>query len=247
MSFIYILLGLIVGFIGGYAGIGGAPFMVAFLVLVLGIPQLTAQGIVLTMMLGPMSLLGILTMKKEVISQWKDIIIGIISYAFFSYFGALLAFDFGEISLQHYFAYFLVFVAIIELFPHKIFFGEDRKVKNIHPMWIFVIGSMTGIVGGLFGIGAGVLMIPIFIVIFNLEKNYARALSLAILLPPVSIGAFIKYHHEGVIQWKASLLLFISYFLANYFGAKFGSKSKLSVFKKVYAVLLIIIALFYFI
>lgn len=46
-----VIAGIIVGFMGGFAGIGGAPFLVAFLVLVLGYPQLVAQGNVLTVML----------------------------------------------------------------------------------------------------------------------------------------------------------------------------------------------------
>ena len=49
---IYVILGLSVGYIGGYAGIGGGPFLVSFLVLVCGMSQLMAQGNILTMMLG---------------------------------------------------------------------------------------------------------------------------------------------------------------------------------------------------
>jgi len=54
-----IVTGTLVGLLGGFAGIGGAPLMVSFMTLILGFPQLRAQGIVLTMMLGPMSLLGL--------------------------------------------------------------------------------------------------------------------------------------------------------------------------------------------
>jgi len=247
LSFLFILifLGLVVGFIGGYAGIGGAPLMLAFLVLVLGIPQLSAQGIVLTMMLGPMSLLGLLALKEELKKQKKSIFFGVLAYAFFSYFGAVLAFRFGEFHLRQAFAFFLVLVALLEFLPDH-FFTKGKAVENIAPVWIFVIGAITGIVGGLFGIGAGVLMIPIFMIFFRLKKNYARALSLAILLPPVSIGAFLKYAQEGVIYWKEAIVLFFAYFFANYFGAKLGGKARVSFFKKVYASILLVIALFYF-
>jgi len=241
---IYILLGLVIGFVGGYAGIGGSPFMIAFLVLLLGMSQLSAQGTVLTAMLGPMSLLGILTLKDEVSHQWKAIIIGTLSYAFFSYFGAKLAFLFGEVHLRHFFAYFLIFIALLELFSNTFPFGKE-EVDNIKAPWILFVSALTGIIGGLFGIGAGVLMIPIFMIFFHLKKNYARALSLAILLPPVSLGAFIEYLHKGAISWTAVFFLFFSYFFANYFGARLGKVSRKETFRIVYAILLMSIAILY--
>jgi len=242
---VYILLGLAIGYIGGYAGIGGAPFLIAFLVLVCGISQYTAQGSVLTMMLGPMSLLGIMTMKNEVKSQWKSIVIGVLAYAVFSYFGAELAFYFGELSVKKYFALLLILIGIMQLIPQFSKPDYIKKTENIPAWWMFFVGSITGIIGGLFGIGAGVLMVPIFLMGFNMKKNHARALTLAILLPPVSLGAFIKYQQEGAIDWKLVVILFISYFIANYFGAKRGTKADIKTFKKIYAILLIAIAVVY--
>ena len=244
---VVILLGLIVGYIGGYAGIGGAPFMIAFLALVCGVSQYTAQGSVLTMMLGPMSLLGILTMKKEVSAQWKSILIGVITYAVFSYFGAEMAFYFGETHIKKYFAGLLVIIGIMQFFPQFSKPEHIKKTEKIPHIWMALIGIVTGIVGGLFGIGAGVLMVPLFLMVFNLKTTYARALTLAILLPPVSLGAFIKYQQEDAIDWRLVIILFISYFISNYLGAKHGSRAKLSTFKKVYAFLLIAVAAVYFI
>ncbi len=235
---VLLLLGLVVGFIGGYVGIGGAPFMIAFLVLICGIPQLEAQGSVLTMMLGPMSLLGVLTLKEEVKAQWKNISIGFITYALFSYFGAELAFHLGEVDVKHYFAFLLILVAILQLFS-KYLGGNENQVTHIPYKWMLLLGMLTGIIGGLFGIGAGVLMVPIFLAFFKLNKNYARALSLAILLPPVSLGAFLKYNMEGAVDWKIVGLLFVSYFIANYFGTKLGSKSSILYFKIIYTILLL--------
>ncbi len=243
---VIIILGLLIGYVGGYAGIGGAPFMIAFLVLVCGLSQYTAQGTVLTMMLGPMSLLGILTLKDEVKTQWKSILIGVVSYAVFSYFGAEAAFRFGELSVKKYFALLLVIIGILQLFPQLQRAEHIKKLEKIPHQWMLLIGIATGLIGGLFGIGAGVLMVPMFLMIFNMKKNHARALTLAILLPPVSLGAFIKYQNEGAINWLMVVILFVSYFVANYLGAKHGSRANLKNFKRVYAFLLIGIAIVYF-
>ena len=79
--------------------------------------QLAAQGNILTMMLGPMSLLGVASLYDYVKTQWSSIIVGVISYCFFSYFGALGAFYIGEQDLRIYFALLLILIAGIQLFP----------------------------------------------------------------------------------------------------------------------------------
>ena len=147
-----------------------------------------------------------------------------------------------SIYLQKYFAFLLILIALIGLLPIT---KQIKQVEQISSYWMLFIGSSVGIIGGLFGIGAGILMIPIFIIVFHMKKNYARALSLAILLPPVSFGAFVKYYQEGAINWTLAFILFFTYFIANYFGAKLGNKTSLPMFKKIYATILIIIALIY--
>lgn len=246
--YVYIILGLFVGYVGGYAGIGGGPFLVSFLVLVCGFSQLQAQGNILTMMLGPMSLLGVMSLYNYVKQQWLNITIGVFSYCVFSYFGALGAFLIGEQNLKIYFAILLVIIALIQITPllkNKTALKQNTKT-SLFWGWVFILGALTGTIGGLFGIGAGVLMVPILIGSFKMKKEFARALSLAILVPPVSYGAYIKYNLENPIDWNIVIILFSSYFIANYFGAKAGTKASDKRFKIVYSVVLIAIALVYF-
>ena len=244
---IYVMLGLSVGYIGGYAGIGGGPFLVSFLVLACGMSQLMAQGNILTMMLGPMSLLGVLSLYDYVKKQWNSIIVGVLSYCVFSYFGALGAFKVGETNLPIYFAVLLILIAVIQI--NSLLIKKQKtplqEIEQVPLLWIFILSSITGTLGGLFGIGAGVLMVPILTSLFKLKKEFARALSLSILIPPVSYGAFIKYNKELAINWELVLILFFSYFVANYFGTKKGSKASRKTFTSIYSILLISIALIY--
>jgi uncharacterized membrane protein YfcA len=243
-----IFIGLLVGFIGGYAGIGGAPFLVAYLVIIMGYTQLSAQGNVLTVMLGPMSLLGVISLWQSIKTQLKNISIGVITYAFFSYYGAYTAFLIGELKMKILFSMLLFIVAVIQLIPLLISKNKNLNFDRTHisSFWVFILGSLIGFLGGLYGIGAGVLFVPLLISIFKMDKDYARGLSLAILLPPVSLGGFIKYNAEGIIEWDIVFILFVSYFFSNYFGAKFGSKSSTSTFQISYAVILILIGAIYF-
>jgi uncharacterized membrane protein YfcA len=242
---IYVALGLVVGYIGGFAGIGGGPFLVSFLVLYCGMSQLAAQGNVLTMMLGPMSLLGVMSLYGYVKQQWWHIAVGVISYCIFSYFGAELAFYIGETDLKYYFAVLLIIIAVLQFRSYLKKNSKAADKERISIYWIGLLAAVTGVLGGMFGIGAGVLMVPILIGVFKLKKEYARALSLAILIPPVSYGAFLKYNFENPVDWQLVGILFGTYFIANFFGAKMGSKTSGKTFTLAYGVILLSIAIIY--
>ena len=51
-----------------------------------------------------------------------------------------------------------------------------------------ITGFLTGILGGLFGVGGGEIFIPVLIYAFGFSQHAAQGTSLAVLLPNVSQG-----------------------------------------------------------
>merc|ERR1711918_35088 len=90
----------------------------------------------------------------------------------------------------------------------------------------------------------GVLKVPIFTECFGITKDDARTMSLLILLPPVSVGAVIKYAMEDDIDWYMTLALFLLYLISNYPGAKAGLKASTAVFKMVMGMCLFVLGIF---
>ena len=249
----FVALGAAVGFAGGYAGIGGAPFLVVGLALLLGYDQHVAQGTVLAVMLGPMSLPAVIVMWDRVKLLKREIFIGVACYAIISYFGAQIAYAMDAKQLQILFGAFLFALGLRYVLKYKssIFStSESADIENtpivaeLNPNGPTVLGGVLpftipiivilscikGAVGGMFGIGAGVLMVPAFISLCGLHKDDARALSLAILLPPVSIGAALEYEANDGIVWPTALVIFVVYFATNAIGAKLGRKHDTSQF-----------------
>ncbi len=219
--FLYVIYGLIIGFVGGYAGISGAPILIVFLTLISGFSQHLAQGTSLAIMLGPMSFMGVWYMRDILKKYIKHAIVGFILYALFSYVGGWMAYQFDSQSLKRIFSVFIFIIGVVYVFRSlKTNVAGYKKCKIIH---VAILSIFVGIIGGFLGIGAGVLFVPILSTIFKVEKNIARAISLAILLPPVSLGAVIKYSSMGDINWIAAIIIFISYFTMNYVGAKIGT------------------------
>ena len=72
----------------GYAGIAGAPFIIFVLVTFLGYPQHSAQGTVLAMMMGPMTIIPVYYGRDIVRKRIKAILIAILTYMVLSFAGA---------------------------------------------------------------------------------------------------------------------------------------------------------------
>jgi uncharacterized protein len=55
------------------------------------------------------------------------------------------------------------------------------------------IGLAAGVLSGVFGIGGGVVIVPALIYLAGFTQHKATGTSLAVLLPPIGIGAMWEY------------------------------------------------------
>ena len=153
-------------------------------------------------------------------------LVGVLTYAAFSYLGAVIAYRFSSNGLHQLFAVLLIVLGLRYCLLDTLLSGRAQSlglpVIKLNLGTMILTGSAIGIAGGLFGIGAGVLMVPLFSWIFRMHKDDARAISLAILVPPVSVGAVLKYHDQGDIIWPMAAVGLCTYLLSNYWGARLG-------------------------
>ena len=84
---------------------------------------------------------------------------------------------------------------------------------------LLVIGLVSGVASGLFGIGGGVLIVPALVYLAGFSQHAAIGTSLAILLPPVGLAAVIEYYRHGNVDIKAALIVAAALFLGGWIGA----------------------------
>jgi uncharacterized membrane protein YfcA len=104
------------------------------------------------------------------------------------------------------------------------------------------IGLVVGVVSGLIGVGGGILLVPALIFAFGMDQKMAQGTSLAILLPPTGILAFMKYYGEGHADLKLGLLMAAGVFLGGYFGGHWAQQLPNHILRRAFATLLVIIA-----
>jgi len=87
-------------------------------------------------------------------------------------------------------------------------------------IYTIIVGIVSGILGGAFGLGGSFVMLP-GIILLNIVPNYDTAVGTILfsLLPPVSLLAVIEYAKRKEVDYIVGTILFITYFIAAYFGA----------------------------
>ena len=104
------------------------------------------------------------------------------------------------------------------------------------------LGIAVGIISGLIGVGGGIVMVPALILLFKMDQKLAQGTSLAMLLPPTGILAFMRYYNEGQADLKLGLVMAVGVFIGGYFGGHWAQQIPNAVLRRVFATLLVVIA-----
>ncbi len=99
-------------------------------------------------------------------------------------------------------------------------------------------GLLVGVFSGLVGVGGGVLMVPILVYAFGMSQHNAQGTSLAMLLPPTGLLAFMAYYKAGHADLKIGLLMALGIFVGGYFGGLWAQQMPSVMLRKVFALFL---------
>jgi len=113
-------------------------------------------------------------------------------------------------------------------------------------IYLLVAGISTGVVSGLFGIGGGVVLIPILVFLFHFNQKTANGMSLVALLLPVGFFGVLEYFRAGRItveHVRFGLVIAVGLLLGTYFGARLATRVADLWLRKGFSVLLFILAI----
>ncbi len=107
---------------------------------------------------------------------------------------------------------------------------------------LLAIGVVTGVFAGMLGIGGAIIMVPALVFILGFSQHMAQGTSLAVMLPPIGIIAAYNYWKAGEVNIKFALILAAAFLIGSYFGSKFALNIPQAVLKKIFGVLLLLVA-----
>ena len=108
---------------------------------------------------------------------------------------------------------------------------------------VLLIGSVAGILGGFFGIAGGVIIVPALVFLLGMPTKAAIGTSLGALLPPVGIFGAWVYWRNGSLEIRYAALLALGLAGGAYFGALVATRLSGVVLRRLFALLLIGLAI----
>jgi len=108
---------------------------------------------------------------------------------------------------------------------------------------IFLTACVCGVASGLFGIGGGVLLVPLLVLLFAFGQHRAQGTSLIALIPPTGLLAFLAYAKAGYVSWKTGLLLIPGVFAGGILGGWLAKKLNPKRMRQVFAGLMFALGL----
>jgi hypothetical protein len=106
---------------------------------------------------------------------------------------------------------------------------------------IFAAACLCGVASGMFGIGGGVLLVPLLVLLFAFSQHRAQGTSLVALIPPTGILAMLAYARQGYVSWRIGLLLIPGVFLGGIAGGILARKLPPQRMRQVFAGILFVL------
>jgi hypothetical protein len=107
------------------------------------------------------------------------------------------------------------------------------------------VGLGAGIVGGMFGIGGGLIIVPALMLGFGIDQKTATGTSLLAQLLPVAVLAVIEYGRRGEIRVSWGLAIAAGLVFGTLIGAKLTGLLKPADMKRLYGVFLVGVGVYF--
>ena len=107
---------------------------------------------------------------------------------------------------------------------------------------LILLGLFAGYLSGLIGIGGGIVIVPVLVMLFGFTQHQAQGTTLALLAIPVGILGVINYYQTGNVDIKTTLLICVGFVAGSYFGSKMAVQLPQDILRKVFAVIMFLVA-----
>lgn len=110
----------------------------------------------------------------------------------------------------------------------------------MHYIIAALIGVLSGVTSGLFGVGGGIVMVPAMMYFMNLPIKQAIGTSLLVIIPTAVIGTY-KHHAQGNVSWSIALSLIPTAVLGGFLGAWITAQISADNLKRLFGGFLILV------
>lgn len=123
--------------------------------------------------------------------------------------------------------------------------AKPSNGMGMHQVVAAIIGLLSGVASGMFGVGGGIVMVPAMIYFLSppiRDIKQAVGTSLLVIIPTAVVGA-AKHWTHGHVEWRTALALFPTALLGGYLGAWLTTRMAAEDLKRAFGGFLILVGL----
>lgn len=110
---------------------------------------------------------------------------------------------------------------------------------------MLLIGVAAGVLGGLFGVGGGLVIVPALVLMRAIDQKTATGTSLFALLWPVGILGVIEYYRRGELRVDLGAWIALGLVLGIFLGARLTAPVSPATMKRIYGAFLVVVGIYY--
>ncbi|WP_162496650.1 sulfite exporter TauE/SafE family protein [Pseudomonas syringae] len=235
----FVLLGAAMGTLGGLFGIGGGLVAIPALGVLFGLDQQLAQGTALLMVL-PNVLLALWRYNQRNRILLRNALMLIIPSFIFAWLTSLLAVRIDPQGMRLGFVGFLVVLTVFNV--AQMYWRSTQATGGLrHEQWLWLLGVGSGVTGGLFGVGGGVVATPILTSVFGATQVVAQGLALSLAAPSTGI-TLVTYALHDHVNWSMGIPLAIGGLASISWGVKLAHSLPERTLRMMFCVFLVLCA-----
>ena len=214
MISILLIVGVVIGVVSGFFGIGGGTLLVPILLL-LGFNFKVAVGISITQMVFSSIYGSYLNVKRGSLELGEGLFVGFGGFVGGFLSGYLLKHT-PDIILQIVFISFVIF-AIYRMATTEVIHQNDEK--SLPKAMLFIIGAIIGLIAISIGVGGAIILIPLLsgVLHYPIKKSVSAGLFFVVFS---SVAGFISGIINGHIDLLHGIIVGIGSLLGVYIGIR---------------------------
>ncbi|MEA1921010.1 MAG: sulfite exporter TauE/SafE family protein [Campylobacterota bacterium] len=229
-----ILLGIVVGILSGFFGIGGGTILVPLL-LFIGFDIKTAIGISVVQMVFSSLFGSYINSKRGTLDIKMVLTIGLGGFV-----GALASSMIVKtLSAQ---TLELIFIGFVAFALTRLYFKtlEHGETRHVHPIILFIIGAVLGAFSISIGVGGSILLVPLLVGFLHVPLKNAIAAGLFFVIFS-SVSGLISLSVNGTVDYVNGSIIGIASLIGVYGGIWLKHKTTDTLQKRLLVIFYIVI------